>query len=78
MTSTATVFAQRRRLYVPYWRRAFARLAACLAVARERRELLDLDPRALRDIGIDRLDAIQEARRSFWDLPDASSTPWSR
>ena len=44
---------------------------ALLAVAdyRERRQLLRLDDRALRDVGITRTEARREKRRSIWDLP---------
>ena len=44
-------------------------LHRCAQVSRQRRELADLDDRALRDIGISRVDADNEARRHFWDLP---------
>ena len=37
------------------------------AVARQRRQLLSLDDRALNDIGISRADANMEAMRGFWD-----------
>ena len=40
-----------------------------LSVARQRRDLLALDDRALTDLGISRSDVIREADRSFWDLP---------
>jgi len=47
------------------------RLWRCLshwnAVARERHELTLLDDRSLRDIGLRREDAAQEACRPFWD-----------
>jgi uncharacterized protein YjiS (DUF1127 family) len=36
-------------------------------VSRQRRALLELDDRMLRDIGITRADAEHEARRPFWD-----------
>jgi uncharacterized protein YjiS (DUF1127 family) len=36
-------------------------------LARERRQLAQLDERALHDIGLSRIDAEQEARRPFWD-----------
>ena len=37
-------------------------------VRRQRLELQRLDDRLLRDIGIDRADALLEARRPFWDI----------
>jgi uncharacterized protein YjiS (DUF1127 family) len=50
--------------------RITSRLRAWDNVARERHELLALDARALRDIGIGREDAQREAQRPFWDLPE--------
>ncbi|MEO1092895.1 MAG: DUF1127 domain-containing protein [Pseudomonadota bacterium] len=48
------------------------RVVAWLRVARrvraERAALAELDDRLLADIGIDRYDALREARRSPWDL----------
>lgn len=41
-----------------------------LDVARQRRELLSLDERSLKDIGISRADALIEADRDFWDIPE--------
>lgn len=46
-----------------------ALLKAFIQTARERRQLADLDQRALRDIGIARHDAQIEANRRFFDLP---------
>jgi uncharacterized protein YjiS (DUF1127 family) len=34
--------------------------------ARQRRHLARLDERLLRDIGIDRVDALRESRKPFW------------
>ncbi len=42
----------------------------CLEVARQRRQLLALDERALKDIGISRIDTLREANRHFWDIPE--------
>ncbi len=50
--------------------KALAWLRRCLAVAAERRELRQLDARALGDIGVDPIAACQEAYRPFWDLPE--------
>jgi uncharacterized protein YjiS (DUF1127 family) len=47
--------------------RALAMLLYWHDVSRERRALLELDDRMLRDIGITRADAEQEAGRPFWD-----------
>ncbi len=43
---------------------------ACVSIARERRRLLALDERELKDIGVDRVDAVREANRDFWDIPE--------
>ncbi len=42
----------------------------CLSVARQRRRLLTLDEKALKDIGVSSVDAFREANRSFWDIPE--------
>ncbi len=76
--STDTIFADRAILTrldgVRTFGRDLTRLAAyflaCVEVARQRRRLLALDARALKDIGIARADAHREASRSFWDIPD--------
>ncbi len=44
------------------------RLLAWNRVARERRQLLDLDPRLLKDIGLSPEEADREASRPFWDM----------
>ncbi len=41
-----------------------------LEVARQRRRLLALDENTLKDIGISRIDALREADRNFWDIPE--------
>ena len=43
-----------------------------LDVARQRRRLLALDERMLKDIGLSRSDAEREAHRGFWDIPQAN------
>ena len=45
-------------------------LGQWLRVVRERRDLSKLPDHILRDIGIDRATASQEAERPFWDLPE--------
>jgi uncharacterized protein YjiS (DUF1127 family) len=47
-------------------RNAIARLNLWRERTRQRRQLLELPPRLLRDIGIDRADALREARKPFW------------
>jgi uncharacterized protein YjiS (DUF1127 family) len=39
-----------------------------LAVSRQRRQLLTLDDRTLRDIGLSHADVHREAARRFWDI----------
>lgn len=46
-----------------YW------VEAVFRTLRERRRLMQLDGRALRDIGLSRADAEREWSRPFWDLP---------
>lgn len=45
------------------------RLFALVLLARERRALARLDSHLLRDIGLTRDDATEEARRAAWDVP---------
>jgi hypothetical protein len=51
-----------------FWRLPLA-LGVAMKVRRERRMLLGLDDRALKDMGFDRGTAHSEAQRSFWDVP---------
>jgi uncharacterized protein YjiS (DUF1127 family) len=51
-----------------FWRLPLA-LSVALKVRRERRMLLRLDDRALKDMGFDRGAAYSEAQRPFWDIP---------
>jgi uncharacterized protein YjiS (DUF1127 family) len=44
-------------------------LDLALEVRRERRILLSMDDRALKDIGISRSEACAEARCALWDIP---------
>ncbi len=43
-------------------------LRAIWRAIQTRRQLAEMDDRMLRDIGISRLDALQEAERAPWDL----------
>ena len=45
-------------------------LARLWQTHRERQSLAELDPRLLRDIGIDRISANYETRRPFWQLSE--------
>ncbi len=47
------------------WRR----IVALYSLQRQRRQLAELEPHLLEDIGIDRNDAQREASRPFWDAP---------
>jgi hypothetical protein len=47
----------------------FKRLGLGFAAARQRRHLAELDDAMLRDIGLSREAAEEEARRSVWDVP---------
>jgi uncharacterized protein YjiS (DUF1127 family) len=54
------------------WRLTFVLvriLDLALVVQRERRLLMSLDDRMLRDVGLSRCDASVEAHRSPWDIP---------
>ena len=59
-----------RRTAYQRWLRVVHYFLTCLDVARQRRQLLALDERTLKDVGISRIDALQEANRSFWDIPE--------
>jgi uncharacterized protein YjiS (DUF1127 family) len=59
-----------RRMTYQRWLRAARYFLSCLDVARQRRQLLALDERKLKDVGISRIDALREANRQFWDLPE--------
>ena len=48
------------------WRQVWTTIAAWRRRARERRELLTLSDVELRDFGIGRSEAIQEASKPFW------------
>ncbi|HML42420.1 MAG: DUF1127 domain-containing protein [Hyphomicrobium zavarzinii] len=48
---------------------AFLVIERVFRTLRERRALMQLDERALKDIGLSRADAHGEWSRSFWDLP---------
>ena len=47
-----------------------------MTVRYERLELAELDDRLLRDIGIDRIGALREAERPFWDAQDRPRQDW--
>lgn len=51
----------------PTWL-GLGRVHDMMMLARTRRDLAELDANQLRDIGITRVDAEQEAARPFWDF----------
>lgn len=61
--NTCTSFARARP------RGVLQTIASLVDLAQQRRTLATLDEFALRDIGVSRADALQEARRPFWDRP---------
>ena len=67
----ATTFADFGRSIRPHgaWlaKRLRQPVSLWLTRRRERLALAELDDRLLRDIGVDRLTALQEAGRPFWD-----------
>ena len=52
------------------WQRVAHYFLTYLDVARQRRHLRALDERSLKDVGISRTDAFNEANRYFWDIPE--------
>ena len=48
---------------------ALARILAGLALWRSRKQLAELEPHQLNDLGISRKQANQEANRAIWDVP---------
>lgn len=57
--------------------RVVAAVAAMHRAAIERRELLALDERELRDIGITRTDAIRVAERPLWRSAPVRADDWT-
>ena len=45
-------------------------------LAQQRRRLLSLDDRMLKDIGITRAEAMREGTRPFWDVSGIDGTRW--
>ena len=61
-TTCTTAHAQPRTVW--------AKLFAMVAVARQRRQLLQLDDHLLRDIGLQRKDAVEESKSALWNVPN--------
>jgi len=53
---------------------AALRLTDLIALSRQRQALGDLDDRTLEDLGITRDQAVREARRPLWDVPETWRT----
>lgn len=51
-------------------RSLLARLIDMLLLRRQRAQLAKLDDAALRDMGLTRAQALQEAKRHMWDAPE--------
>ncbi|SFL13358.1 DUF1127 domain-containing protein [Shimia haliotis] len=47
----------------------FVQIFNWLLIARQRRELAQLDDYALEDMGLSRADVAQEIKRPLWDVP---------
>lgn len=60
------VIAGRAHAAAALWRRAIHTAILWRRRARERAELLSLNERALRDLGLSRYDALREGRKPFW------------
>ena len=80
MTSLRAPWRRRRRGCAggaggcaPAWRTSSLRLLDWQELARQRRALAALDDHMLKDIGLSRADARQEAERPFWD---DGGEPW--
>lgn len=72
----ATTRRDRRRRALDALQLALAMLLHWREVRRQRRALLSLSDRLLKDIGISRADAMQEAARPFWDTDHGSWHGW--
>ena len=58
------------------WTSLWFRVERILEVRRQRRALMALDDRMLKDIGLSRTDAWREANRSPLDLPEINDHPF--
>jgi uncharacterized protein YjiS (DUF1127 family) len=68
------------RVAVPHSRGSswLAWLAAAMRAIETRRHLAQMDERMLKDIGVTRSQALEEANRAPWDLsPSAPHAPWN-
>jgi uncharacterized protein YjiS (DUF1127 family) len=65
-----------RRGLAAWLLRAIELVLSWQEVARQRRSLLELDDRLLKDIGITRADAQREASRPFWDPAQGGWRDW--
>ncbi len=53
-------------------------VVAAQALRRQRARLVELDAHMLRDIGLTEDEALREARRALWDVPDRWRRPAAR
>jgi uncharacterized protein YjiS (DUF1127 family) len=67
MATNWTLTMPRRRGVGDWFALAIGGVSAWQARARERRALAELDEHLLRDIGLDRLSAQEEAAKPFWE-----------
>ena len=58
------------------WSSLWLQVDRILEVRRQRRALLELDDRMLKDVGISRSDAWREGNRSLLDLPEPDNRPF--
>ncbi|CUH81041.1 hypothetical protein TRM7557_03197 [Tritonibacter multivorans] len=69
MSDLSTSFSRRSRPLAARRRSVFGMLADMIALRRQRQDLSQLDARTLKDIGVTREAAQDEARRPSWDAP---------
>ena len=58
-----------QRRFAHWIGRTIKRIGLMIEVSRERRNLTKLNPDQLRDLGLSWSDALYEAERPFWDIP---------
>lgn len=61
--------ARRAFLAAPSSASVVKRIVTAQAIWRQRRQLAEMEPRMLRDIGLTEGAAYAESRRGLWDLP---------
>lgn len=71
MPSLTSSAAPRRAPSAPALRPLLGWLSGAAAARRQRQQLARLDDALLRDIGLTRAEALGEAERPLWDVPQA-------